>query len=381
MENKKLVMIPGPTPVTRSIMDEMGRETVAFKDPGFVNDYKELIVDLKEMWHAEEAFAISGTGTLAMEMAVANTVKAGDSVLVVSHGFFGDRFIDMFERRGVNVDVLAAEWGTTYSLNEIEKKLEEKEYQAITVTHVDTATGVKADVEAIGEIVSKFPNTIYIVDGVCSTAAEREYLKEMNIDILLSGSQKAFGVAPGLALLWVSKASLERRAELGTIMDSYIDFDKWLPIMKDPMKYWGTPTINLIWALKESVRLIKEEGMENRFERHVLDSRAIEKAILSLGFGILANDSCRAVTLTNCIYPEGIVDADFRAILSEEGVIVGGGLGAYAGKLFRLGHMGNIDKHTIVSTLAAIERALYRSGREVEFGKSVGIYLEETLKS
>ena len=290
-------------------------------------------------------------------------------------------FIDMFERRGVNVDVLAAEWGTTYSLKEIEKKLEEKEYQAITVTHVDTATGVKADVEAIGEIISRFPNTIYIVDGVCSTAAEREYLKEMNIDILLSGSQKAFGVAPGLALLWVSKASLERRAELGTIMDSYIDFDKWLPIMKDPMKYWGTPTINLIWALKESVRLIKEEGMENRFERHLLDSRAIEKAILSLGFGILADDSCRAVTLTNCIYPEGIDDADFRAILSEEGVIVGGGLGAYAGKLFRLGHMGNIDKHTIVSTLAALERALYRSGQEVEFGKSIGVYLEETLKS
>jgi len=121
--------------------------------------------------------------------------------------------------------------------------------------------------------------------------------------------------------------------------------------------------------------------MEERFARHKKDSRAIEEAILSLGFGILASEECRAVTLTNCIYPEGVDDVEFRKVLSEEGVIVGGGLGAYAGKLFRLGHMGNIDKHTIVSTLAALERALYRSGQEVEFGKSIGVYLEETLKS
>ncbi len=378
MDNKKLVMIPGPTPVTRSIMDQMGRETVAFKDPDFVNDYKQLIIDLKEMWHAEEAFAISGTGTLAMEMAVANTVKAGDKVLVVSHGFFGDRFIDMFERRGITVDLLKAEWGTTVPLSDIEEKLKDG-YKAITVTHVDTSTGVKANVEGIGALVEKYEDTVLIVDGVCSTAAEREYLEEMKIDVLLSGSQKAFGVAPGLALLWVSKKALARRASLGTIQDSYIDFDKWLPIMKDPMKYWGTPTINLIWALKESVRLIKEEGMEERFARHEKDARAIEEAILSLGFEILAEKECRAVTLTNCIYPEGVDDVEFRKVLSEEGVIVGGGLGAYAGKLFRLGHMGNIDKHIIVSTLAAIERALYRVGAKVEFGKSVGIYLQKTV--
>ncbi len=378
MENKKLVMIPGPTPVTRSIMDQMGRETVAFKDPDFVNDYKQLIIDLKEMWHAEEAFAISGTGTLAMEMAVANTVKTGDKVLVISHGFFGDRFIDMFERRGVTVDVLKAEWGTTVPLSEIELKLKEG-YKAVTVTHVDTSTGVKANVEGVGALVEQYEDTVLIVDGVCSTAAEREYLEEMKIDILLSGSQKAFGVAPGLALLWASKKALARRASLGTIADSYIDFDKWLPIMKDPMKYWGTPTINLIWALKESVRLIKEEGMEERFARHEKDSRAIEEAILSLGFGILASEECRAVTLTNCVYPEGVDDVEFRKVLSEEGVIVGGGLGAYAGKLFRLGHMGNIDKHIIVSTLAAIERALHRVGQRVEFGTSVGIYLSKTV--
>jgi aspartate aminotransferase-like enzyme len=230
-------------------------------------------------------------------------------------------------------------------------------------------------------MLKKFPDTLYIVDGVCSTAGEKENLKDMGIDILFTASQKAFGVSPGLAIIWAGPKAMERRKSLKTIADSYLDFEKWLPIMHDPMKYYGTPPINLIWALKESVRIIKEEGLESRFERHLKDARAIQKAILGLGFTILADEQHRAVTLTNVVYPEGIDDDKFRSILAEEGVVTANGLGAYSGKLFRLGHMGNIDKHTIVSTLAAIERALFRSGIEVQFGKSVGIYMTEVMQS
>lgn len=379
MKNKKLVMIPGPTPVTRSIMDQMGRETCAFKDAKFIEDFKGLVADLKEMWKAEECFVIAGTGTLAMEIAAANSVKKGDNVLVVSHGYFGDRFIDLFERRGINVDVLSSEWGKTVEINEIEKKLSEKKYQAITVTHVDTSTGVSADVEKIGEIVSNYENTVYIVDGVCASAAEREYVDDMKIDILLTGSQKAFGVSPGLAIVWASKKALKRRKDLGTIAESYLDFDKWLPIMHDPMKYYGTPPVNLIWALKESVRIMKEEGLEERYERHIKDAKAVQKALEALGFKILADTNCRATSISNVLYPDNVIDSEFRSILAEEGVVTAGGLGDYAGKLFRLGHMGNIDKHIIVSTLAAIERALYRCGINVEFGKSIGVYTKEIM--
>jgi aspartate aminotransferase-like enzyme len=381
MKNRKLVMIPGPTPTVNSIMVQMGRETVSFKDGEFVKDFKELVIDLKDMWQAEECFVLSGTGTMAMEVAAANSVKSGDNVLVVSHGYFGDRFIDIFERRGVNTDVLSAEWGKAVPIHEIEEKLKEKHYHAITITHVDTSTGTRADILKIGEMLKKFPDTLYIVDGVCSTAGEKENLKEMGIDILFTASQKAFGVSPGLAIIWAGPKAMERRKNLKTIADSYMDFEKWLPIMHDPMKYYGTPPINLIWALKESVRLIKEEGLEERFQRHLNDARAIQKAILGLGFTILADEQHRAVTLTNVVYPEGIDDDKFRAILAEEGVVTANGLGAYSGKLFRLGHMGNIDKHTIVSTLAAIERALFRSGIEVQFGKSVGIYMTEVIQS
>jgi len=378
MKNKKLLMIPGPSPVVRSIQNQMARETVAFGDPDFVQDFKDLLAELKDLWKTEgEVFVVAGTGTLAMEMAVANTLKKGDNLLIVSHGFFGDRFIDLAERKGINVDVLTNDWGKIVPVSQIEKKLSEKTYQAITVTHVDTATGVCAPVAEISQVVKKFPETLFILDGVCATAGEPEAVDEMGIDVLLTGSQKAFGVAPGLAMVWAGPRAMERRKSLGIIPELYADFDKWLPVMQDPAKYFATPAVNMVWALKEAVRIIKEEGLPNRYARHKKVALAMQASLESLGFTILAEPGHRAVTLSNPIYPEGINDAEFRKILAEEGVMVAGGLGPYAGKMFRLGHMGNIDMHDVVSVIAAIERALVRVGKNVEFGRGVGVLLKE----
>jgi len=358
----------------------MARETASFKDSEFMKDFKDVVLDLKTMLKTDgECVVIAGTGTMAMETAIANITKSGDNILIVSHGFFGDRFVEMCQRRGLNADVIQSEWGRAVSVDEIENKLNEKQYQAVTVTHVDTSTGTCAPVKEIGEKVKKFDNTLLIVDGVCATAAEVEYVDEMGIDVLLTGSQKAFGVTPGLAILWAGPKALERRKALGTIPDSYIDFEKWIPIMQDPSKYWGTPPVNLIWALKESVNLIKEEGLENRYIRHRNDAKGIQAALEAMGFKILAEPGCRAVTLSVPIYPDGINDEEFRSILAEEGVVSAAGLAAYAGKSFRLGHMGNIDKHVVVSTLAAIERALHRVGQKVEFGKAIRVYMETLL--
>lgn len=376
MKNKKLVMIPGPTPTVESIQAQMARVTASFKDAGFMRDFKKLVLDLKEMLGtAGECVIVAGTGTLAMEMAIANTTKSGDAILIVSHGFFGDRFIEMCERRGLNVDVLSSEWGKTVPLANIENQLSQKSYQAVTVTHVDTSTGTCADVAGIGKIVDRFDGTLFIVDGVCATGAIPESVDGMGIDVLLTGSQKAFGVAPGLAILWAGPKALERRTSLGTIPDSYMDFEKWIPIMNDPNKYWGTPPVNLIWAMKESVRLIKEEGLENRYKRHQIDALGIQAALEATGFSILADSGCRAATLSNVIYPEGIDDETFRNILAEEGIVVAAALGAYAGKAFRLGHMGHIDQSIIVSAIIAIERTLYRVGYPVEFGKGIAAYM------
>ena len=378
MKNKKLVMIPGPTPTVRTITDQMGRETVAFGDPVFVKDFSELIVDLKEMWRVEgECFVVAGSGTMAMEMAIANVTKRDDNVLIVSNGFFGDRFIDICTRKGLNVDVLSAEWGDVVSPEAIENKLKEKNYAAITITHVDTSTGARAPIEEIGEVLKKFPETVYIVDGVAATAGEREYVDDMNIDILFTGSQKAFGVAPGLAIVWAGQKALLRRKSLGIIPEYYIDFEKWIPIMNDPSKYYATPAVNMIWALKESVRLIKEEGIEERYERHIRVSNAFNASLEALGFEILARREYRCSTLSNVLYPEGVNDAEFRKILAEEGAMVAGGLAAYAGKMFRIGHMGNIDDHTVYSTIAAIERTLIR----LKYRYEVGIGLKTLLET
>ena len=231
-----------------------------------------------------EVFVIAGTGTLSMEMAISNTLRSGDDMLVVSHGFFGDRFVELCERRDLNVDVLRSKWGKAVSVEEIEEQLRKKSYDAITVTHVDTSTGVSAPIKEIGEILKKYEDTLYIVDGVCSTAGQREYIDEMDIDILLTGSQKAFGVAPGLAILWAGEKALERRKSLGTISEYYIDFERWIPIMNDPSKYFATPAVNMIWALKESINIIKEEGLENRYKRHIRNGRAMQAALEGLGF-------------------------------------------------------------------------------------------------
>lgn len=378
MKNRRLVMIPGPTPVTRTIQDQMGRETVAFGDPGFVKDFGGLVKDLKALWKTDgEVFVVAGTGTMAMEMAIANTLKSGDNLLIVSHGFFGDRFIELTERKGINVDVIKSEWGKIVPVEEIKAKLSEKNYQAITVTHVDTSTGAVAPIEEIGEMMKKFPDTIYIVDGVAATAGEREYVDDYNIDILLTGSQKAFGVAPGLAIVWAGKKALARRKELGTIPEYYVDFEKWIPIMNDPSKYYATPAVNMIWALQESVRIIKEEGLENRYERHEKNAKAVRAALEAMGFSILADEGNRAATLSCVLYPEGVDDAKFRAVLAEEGAQVAGGLAAYAGKMFRLGHMGNIDHHDMVGAIAAIEKTMYRLNPDFEIGKGVTTLLKE----
>ena len=361
MGTRKLLMIPGPTPVSRSIQDQMGRETIAFSDANFVNDFNYCLNELKKIVKTNgETFVLSGSGTLAMEMSLANVLKKGDNLLIVSHGYFGDRFIDIAKNKGINVDVLSSEWGKTVPLDLIRESPKKKDYKAITVTHVDTSTGVKADIKSIGDMLKEFPEIIYIVDGVCATAGEEEYMDDMNIDILFTASQKAFGVAPGLLILWANEKALRAREEIGTISEYFVDFNNWLPVMHEPSIYFATPSVNLIWALKESIRLINEEGIENRFNRHEIFAKAYQNALEELGFKILAEKGCRANTLSNALYPEGVIDELFRTSLAIEGVQVAAGLGAFKGKMFRIGHMGNIDKHDLISSIASIERTLYK---------------------
>lgn len=375
MKNSTYVMIPGPTPVVKSIRDEMAREVQAFGDPRFVGDYKQLIEGMQALLNCSgQCFPLAGTGTLAMEMAIANSTKSGDRVLVISNGFFGDRFIELAERKGLIVDILSSEWGTRVSVESIRDQLLKHNYAAITVTHVDTSTAVVAQVSEIGNMLRDFPETLFILDGVAATGGEYVDFDAMRIDILFTGSQKAFGVCPGMFILWASKRALKCRQELGVIPEYYVDFEKWLPIMDNPSKYFATPAVNLVWALNESLRLIQVEGYENRCDRHSRMARAVAASLEAVGISLLANEKCRASTLSCVLYPVGVEDSSFRSTLYDEGVIVGGGLGAFAGKMFRLGHMGHIDTNDMVAVLGAIERALHKCGHAFELGTIVGTF-------
>lgn len=381
MFNNKHVMIPGPTPVIEPIRYQMGREIQAFGDPAFIKDYKELIDGLRDLYNCNGVcFPLAGTGTLAMEMAISNNTKAEDNVLIVSHGYFGDRFIEICARKKLQYDVLSAEWGQIVPVEEIRAKLNEKPYAAITVSHVDTSTGVRAPIAEIGQLLKEFPETIYILDGVAATGGEFADMSSMNIDVMFTASQKAFGVCPGMFVLWANQKSLQRRKDLGLIPEYYIDYEKWLPIMGDPSRYFATPAINLIWAMKAAMQIIQSEGLMVRYERHERNARAAQKAFESLGFRVLADAEHRAVTLSNLVYPAGVPDLPFRNAMLELGFNIAGGLGPYAGKMVRVGHMGNIDESDLTGLLLAFEQALVRVGYEVEYGSSVGVFQSEIEK-
>ncbi|MFC5604165.1 pyridoxal-phosphate-dependent aminotransferase family protein [Sporosarcina koreensis] len=384
MRNEEMLLIPGPTPVVDSIYDAMASETRGHTDPRFVEIYKRSIERTREMFKTDgEVFVIAGSGTIGMEMALVNTVGAGERLLVISHGYFGDRFIQLGKAFGIEIDVLQAEWGQQVAPEEVERQLSERTYKAVTITHADTSTGVAADLDALVPIVKKH-GALVILDGVCATAAmEEDMSKEYGgegytIDVVLTGSQKAIGVPPGLAIVAFNQTALAARKELGHIPAYYCDIENWIPIMHDPSKYFATPPVNLIYAYDEGMKLVLEEGLEKRYARHTAYGRGVRSALREYGMKPLAEEEVAASTLSCFLYPEGVNDAEFRAALAGVGLIVAGALAHLGGKAFRLGHMGNTTEDMLISAIEKIGEALKDVGQDVSIEQAVNRFKEET---
>jgi len=377
---KVLLMIPGPTPVDQSILNALSKETVSHLDPQLVGTLEEVLRDLKTIVMTEkgQSFTIPGTGTLAMEMALVNSLKKGEPLLVVSHGYFGDRFVEIAQAHGFQVEILASEWGKIVEIEEINRKLREKKFSAITITHVDTSTGVCAPLKEISEVVKNYPETLFIVDGVCATGGIEERMDDWGIDILFNGSQKAFGVPPGLANLVFSEKALEKRNNLGKIPAYYLDINRWLPIMQEPANhYFATHAVNMVNALHQGLKIVLQEGLEKRFKRHKRFALAFHRGLEALGFKILPPLEYRAATMSTVLYPSGIEDLAFRERLFRNGVVVAAGNGRLLGKIFRLGHMGNISENEIVTTLSIIEKTLREF--KIDFTLGSGIRAAEEV--
>ncbi|WP_066317533.1 alanine--glyoxylate aminotransferase family protein [Bacillus sp. FJAT-29814] len=371
MRNEEMLLIPGPTPVVDSIYDALGQETRGHTDPRFVTIYKNAITQTKEMLKTDgEVFIISGSGTLAMEMALVNTVAASEKLLVISQGYFGDRFIHLGKAFGIEVEVLQSEWGKQVEPSDVEEKLANGNFKAVTITHADTSTGVAADLDTLVPIIKKH-GALVLLDGVCATAAMEEDMSKAygqpnyKIDVVLTGSQKAIGVPPGLAIVAFNQTALAAREQIERVPAYYCDIYNWIPIMNDPGKYFATPPVNLIYAYDEGMRLVLAEGMEKRYLRHKLFGKAVRAALAEYGMKALAEENAAAATLSCILYPEGLNDATFRAALAEKGVIVAGALAHLSGKAFRIGHMGNTTEDMLEKAIVLIGETMNDMGFSV----------------
>jgi len=313
---------------------------------------------------------LSGSGVMGWDSVAANLLQPGDHALVLSTGVFGDRYVDSIEAYGAHTTKLSAPLGGAHNLAEVEAELKKKEYKLVTITQVDTSTGVLSDVKSLSLLVKKIlPQALVIVDAVCSAAAEELRFDEWKIDVVHTASQKAIGVPPGLCLLLVSEQALEvHNKRTQPVANYYLSWKRWIPIMQSyearKPSYFATPAVQLINALNVSLKQILEKGMGAVFTAHIEASRKFKAEIKALGLKLVTIDEQSAAnTMTTIYYPESINGPILLQAISQRGVMVAGGLHPdMATKYFRVGHMGvsvrEPSRGHLQTTMDAIKGAL-----------------------
>ncbi len=337
-----------------------------------MKELKGALANLKKIVFCEkgEPFIIAGAGTLAMEMAVLNTIERGERFLILSQGYFGERMAQIARRFDLSYEIIESDWGKAVPTESLARKITEKKYVAVIATHVDTATGACAPIKEYAEVLGR-QESLFIVDGVCATGGIEERMDDWGVDVILTAAQKCLGVPPGLAVLVLSEEAMDKRSSMKAIPAYYSDLLNWLPIMKDPSKYFSTPCVNEIRAFYEGTKIALEEGMDNRFLRHHRIASAIRVALEKMGFTFFTKELYLANTLSVVLYPEGVEDQPFRSGLFDNGVVVAGGLGPVAGKVFRMGHMGNLSYPQVYFALDAVEKTLRTLGYQFDSGSGL----------
>jgi aspartate aminotransferase-like enzyme len=302
-------------------------------------------------------FMLSGSGTLGMEAAIANLIEKGDRVLCVENGYFGEKWEEIVKAHGGVIDRLRLEWGEVVDIKLLREKLEAIDYKAFTVEHVDTSTGIANPIKEIGEL-AKDTDALYIVDSVCGIGGMPLKMDEWNIDYCLTGSQKAVGAPPGISLFCINERAwevVERRKS--QVKDYYTNLMRWKPIMDNPLGYFATPAVGMVLGMLEALKIIREEGLKERWKRHENFSKAFQAGIKGLGLASFPKETYEAHTLT--VPMVGFDDAKMRSIMREKySVIIAGGLGKLGGKTVRIGHMGSNTYNDLIATLASMEMAL-----------------------
>ncbi len=389
MKNRTLLMIPGPIEFEPKVLAAMGEPTTSHLAPAFIEAFGQALQNMRQVFESPsgQPLVLAGSGTLAMDCAGANLVEPGDKALVVDTGYFSERFAVILQRYGAQVTRISTSPGSRPTLEQIKSALEADSFKLMTITHVDTSTAVIAEVDEIAALGKQY-GVLTIVDGVCSVAGEELKMDAWGVDLALTASQKAIGVPPGLALLMIGGRALEAFQKRTTpVLNYYADWSNWLPIMQAyearKNSYFGTPPVNLIFALDVSLRQILAEGMPRRVARHIAISQACKAGLQALGLSqVPLRPEFAAHTLTAPRYPIGVNGADFLGRVLQAGVTLAGGLlPAIRNEYFRIGHMGAVTQGDVTATLGAIESALAGCGYEFTPGTGIEAAQAATRKT
>ena len=372
----RILLGPGPSSVHPRVLQAMTMPVVGYLDPSFFQVMDDVCEMLREVYHTSNSmtFPISSTGTGAMEAACANVIERGDTVVVCHNGFFGSRLADIAERCGAETHVVGATWGKSVDPEDLARELDKHpKVKAVGVVHGETSTGVLTPLREIVDLVHAH-DAIVIVDAVTSLGGHDVRMEEWDLDVCYSASQKCLGAPPGLAPISFGPRAMDVVNSRETKVQSFY-FD-----VKELERYWSstrayhhTAPISMIYALREALRMVTEEGLENRLALHARVAAALWAGLEALGIGLLLDAEHRLNPLTTALIPEGIDDAAVRQkLLNDYNIEIGGGLGDLRGKVWRIGLMGESAREVnVFALLSALEMILPGLGYEVAYGSSL----------
>lgn len=360
----RLLLGPGPSNAHPRVLRALSNRQVGHLDPRFIELMNEVQSLLRYAWQTENPVTIpvSGTGSAAMEAAVANCVEPGDSMLIGVNGYFGERMVDMAGRYGAVVTRMETPWGTSFDLDTIRKHMEACRPRVLGLVHAETSTGARQPLEGVRALCDEF-DCLLLLDTVTSLGGVELFIDDWGVDAAYSGTQKCLSCPPGLGPLTLGPRVLERLEKRSKPVPN------WYLDMSLVGKYWGssrtyhhTAPINMNYGLREALRLVAEEGLEERWKRHRNTAERFWAGLADIGLSCHVRQDIRLPSLTTVRVPDGVDSgAVARTLLNEYNIEIAGGLGQLAGKVWRVGLMGfNSRAENVTLLLAAMEDVLKR---------------------
>lgn len=368
---RNLLLTPGPTHIPPEICAALGKPIIHHRTPQFQENLKAAWEGLKYVFQTQnDIYLLASSGTGGMEAAVCNLLSPGDTAITVEGGKFGERWAELCKSYGVQAHIIKVEWGKVVTPQEIKKALETaKGAKVVFITLCETSTGVTTDVKAIAEVV-RATNAVLVVDAVSGLGVTDLKTDEWGVDVVVSASHKGFMLPPGLAFVAVSPKAY-KLVEASKSPRYYFDFRKAKKALEKTDTAF-TPAIGIIVALNESLRRMKESGLENLFAYYARLAKGTQAAAKALGLTLFPDPSCISNVLTAIRLPDGVDGGKVVKIMRDtHGISVAGGQGDLKGKIIRIAHMGCVDEYDILTGISCLEKVLHQLGHKFTLGAGV----------